>query len=162
MKKNTIALSEIKLVGITCQTSNINEADLLGRKIPDIINKYFSDPLFNQNINFEQSSELYSVYTNYESDYSGNYTYFFGRKVLSFDGIPEQFETLKIPTQNYIKFTTESGVMPNIVIEAWQKIWAMTSDDLGSERAYIADFEIYDERASDNQNAIVDIYIGIK
>lgn len=34
---------------------------------------------------------------------------------------------------------------------------------LGGERAYIADFEIYDERSSDPpHNAIFDIYIGIK
>lgn len=33
---------------------------------------------------------------------------------------------------------------------------------LGGARAYIADFEIYDESSSDPHSAIVDIYIGIK
>ena len=52
--------------------------------------------------------------------------------------------------------------MPGIVVEAWQKIWQMSDSELGGVRSYIADFEIYDERAFDPQNAVVDIYIGIK
>jgi predicted transcriptional regulator YdeE len=31
----------------------------------------------------------------------------------------------------------------------------------GGKRAYIADFEVYDERSRDPDNTIVDIYIGI-
>ncbi len=52
--------------------------------------------------------------------------------------------------------------MPKVVIDMWQKIWNMNTAMLEGERAYIADFEIYDERSSDLNNAIVDIYIGIK
>lgn len=35
-------------------------------------------------------------------------------------------------------------------------------EQLGGERSYIADFEVYDERASDHLNVVLDIYIGIK
>ena len=52
--------------------------------------------------------------------------------------------------------------MPDVVINAWQKIWKMTSEDFGGNRAYISDFEVYDQRASDSANASLDIYIGIK
>ncbi len=51
--------------------------------------------------------------------------------------------------------------MPEICIKSWQKIWTMTSGDLGGERAYIADFEVYDKRARDPQSVLFDIYIGI-
>lgn len=44
----------------------------------------------------------------------------------------------------------------------WQQIWKMTSDEFEGERAYIADFEVYDERAIDPTNTSLDIYIGIK
>lgn len=50
--------------------------------------------------------------------------------------------------------------MPDIVIQAWQAIWKMTPEDLGGKRTYRADFEIYDQRAQDPQNSVVDIYIG--
>jgi predicted transcriptional regulator YdeE len=52
--------------------------------------------------------------------------------------------------------------MPEVVIDAWQKIWKMTSDDFDGDRAYIADFEVYDQRASNPDNASLDIYIGLK
>ncbi|BBJ31369.1 hypothetical protein RAS_04780 [Rickettsia asiatica] len=52
--------------------------------------------------------------------------------------------------------------MPKVVMDIWQKIWKMDAAMLEGERAYIADFEIYDERSSDLHNAVVDIYIGIK
>jgi predicted transcriptional regulator YdeE len=44
----------------------------------------------------------------------------------------------------------------------FQQIWKMSANDFGGERTYIADFEIYDQRASDPTNVILDIYIGIK
>lgn len=34
--------------------------------------------------------------------------------------------------------------------------------ELGGKRAYIADFEVYDERSHDPENAIMDVYIGVK
>jgi predicted transcriptional regulator YdeE len=37
----------------------------------------------------------------------------------------------------------------------------MDSVDFGGRRKYIADFEVYDDRAVDPENAAVDIYIGI-
>jgi predicted transcriptional regulator YdeE len=43
----------------------------------------------------------------------------------------------------------------------WQEIWKMTPEDFGGKRSYVADFEIYDERALDHQNVTLDIYIGI-
>jgi predicted transcriptional regulator YdeE len=52
--------------------------------------------------------------------------------------------------------------MPMVLINAWQGIWRMPPESLGGERRYHTDFEVYDERASDPQNTILDIYVGIK
>jgi len=57
--------------------------------------------------------------------------------------------------------TNEPGKMPDVVISAWQKIWAMKESDFGGKRKYISDFEIYDQRASNPNHAVIDIYIGI-
>ncbi len=51
--------------------------------------------------------------------------------------------------------------MPQVVREAWFKIWQMHENDFGGKRRYLADFEVYDERASDHQNVVLDIFIGI-
>jgi predicted transcriptional regulator YdeE len=34
--------------------------------------------------------------------------------------------------------------------------------ELGGDRRYATDFEIYDQRAQDPNNTILDIYIGLK
>lgn len=52
--------------------------------------------------------------------------------------------------------------MSDIVIASWQKIWQMKESDFGGKRSYIADFEVYDQRARDPKNTVIDIYIGIK
>jgi predicted transcriptional regulator YdeE len=38
----------------------------------------------------------------------------------------------------------------------------MTPAEFGNERSYIADFEVYDERALDHQNVVLDIYVGLR
>jgi predicted transcriptional regulator YdeE len=42
------------------------------------------------------------------------------------------------------------------------KINSLPQTAVGSNRNYKADFEIYDERASDPQNLQMDVYVGIK
>ena len=68
---------------------------------------------------------------------------------------------MSIPAQTYVKFTSPPGQMPAAVIGMWQKIWKMSAAELGGKRAFVADFEVYDERSMDPNNATVDIYIGI-
>jgi predicted transcriptional regulator YdeE len=58
-------------------------------------------------------------------------------------------------------FTTAQGPLPRVVPDAWQNLWKL-EDEGKLKRAYKADFEIYDHRAQDPQNAQVDIYIGLK
>ena len=38
----------------------------------------------------------------------------------------------------------------------------MSSDDLGGKRTYSTDFEVYDKRAKDYSNTILDVYIAIQ
>lgn len=51
--------------------------------------------------------------------------------------------------------------MPDVIANAWEKFWAMPAKQLGGDRSYKTDFEIYDERASDHQNIVLDLYIAI-
>jgi predicted transcriptional regulator YdeE len=162
MQKTMAKLPEIKLVGITARTNLASEMNLATAKIGATVQKYFHGCCPKKIQNRKNPNVTYCVYTDYESDFTGDYTYFIGEEVDSFDGLPEGFETLVMPIQNYAKFTTDSGPMPAVCISAWQKIWTMTSAEFGNERAYIADFEVYDERALDHQNVVLDIYIGLR
>ena len=51
--------------------------------------------------------------------------------------------------------------MPDIVIKAWQDIWAMSETDFEGKRKYIADFEIDDNQSQNPDKIALDIYIGV-
>lgn len=162
--KKMVQLQEIRLVGISCRTNNdhIFESDPSTNKIAATVQKYFHEVLAKKILRRKKPGTTYCAYTDYESDFTGDYTFFIGEEVESFENVPAELGTLSIAAQNYAKFTNEPGPMPGVCIDMWQRIWAMSSADLGGERGYVTDFEVYDERASDHQKVILDIYIGLK
>ena len=142
-------MQEMKLVGTTQRASNQDQSGIVSG-----IETF--DALKAQIKNAVNPGRVFAVYTEYESDFNGEYSYFFGEEVSSFDEIPSGLAKLVIPEQQYMKFTCGPGNRTQIVSEMWQKIWKEQDG-----RSYIADFEIYDDRAQDPENAIVDIYVGV-
>lgn len=162
MKQTRLELPEIKLIGISVCTSYNQELDKMQGHIFPCVQRYFHGALFEKIPHRKKPGTTFCVYTDYESDYLGAYTYFIGEEASSFNHLPEDFQQMIIPSQNYAKFTTNPAPMPDVIVNAWKEIWDMTPDDLGGSRAYRTDFEIYDERAADHQKIVLDIYIGIK
>lgn len=163
MKSIEVVLGELILVGTFVRTNNINEMNPETAKISKHFYSYFSSKVAE---NFKDRcfpNVTYSIYTEYESDENGEYTHFIGEIVKTAENQNlSQFKILTIPASKYIKFTTHTGKLPDIVIEAWQYIWKTKSQALGGVRAYIADFEVYDDRSCNPESAEVDLYIGIK
>lgn len=163
MQRESISKPEIKLVGISVRTSYAQEMDKMKGNIFPCVQKYFHGALFEKIPNRKKPGTTFCVYTNYETDYRGAYTYFVGEEVSSFDySLPEGFQKLVIPSQQYVKFTTNPAPLPDVIVNAWKKISGMSSKELGGERCYKTDFEIYDERAADHQNIVLDLYVGIE
>jgi predicted transcriptional regulator YdeE len=162
MKNELINKSEINLVGLTARTNNKNEMNPEKSKIAALAGRFWGQNVASQIENRKNPGVTYAVYTEYESNEYGEYTYFIGEEVNSFDNVPTDFKKLTIPAAKNQKFTTQPGQMPDVVINAWQQIWKMSAKDFGGDRAYIADFELYDERAMDPANTSLDIYVGIK
>ena len=170
MKHATEKKDIIKLVGLSARTNNMNEMNPLTGKIGPLVQRFFLNALGKQIANLKKPGTTYSVYTEYESDHTGEYTYFIGEEVSEFSGNLQikgasdkvDFKTLEIPKQTYTKFTTEPGPLPQSIIAAWQKIWFMNDDQIGGKRNYIADFEVFDERAQNPMNATLDIYVGVQ
>src|SRR5436190_20172845 len=161
MKKELTNKSEIKLIGLTARTNNKNEMISQVSRIGELADRFWSQNIASQIPNRKYQGVTLSVYTEYDSNEHGDYTYFIGKEVSSFEDIPTGLQQLTIPAAKYQKFTTPSGKMPEVVINAWQEIWRMLSEDIGGDRAYQADFEVYDHRAYDPANTTLDIYIGI-
>lgn len=162
MNKTITALPEVKLVGITARTSNIQEMNPETSKIGATMQKFFVSGMQAQIFGRKNPGTIFAVYTNYESNEHGQYTYFLGEEVNDFESIPQGFEKLTILPQTYVKFTSAPGKMPAVCIDMWQNIWKMNTVDLGGIRAYSADFEVYDQRSQNPEQAVLDIYIGIR
>ncbi len=159
MQKVIAALPQFTLIGISARTNNQAELTESGKIVPSL-QRYFGEKLFERIPSRKKPGTTFCVYTRYESDFTGDYTYFVGEEVNAWDVIPEGMETLVIPAQRYVKFTNGPGPMPAVVQEPWFKIWQMKDEDLGGTRRYLADFEIYDERSADSLRTVFDKYIG--
>lgn len=162
MQKTVTELPEIKLLGILCRTNNTAEMNISSAKIAPTIQKYFRQAVGEEIPNRKNPGTTYCVYTDYESDFTGDYTYFIGEEVKVGGDSMEGFSSIIIPAQNYAKFTSKPGIMPEVCIDMWQNIWKMKSGELGGKRAYLADFEVYDKRALDPSKTVLNIYVGVK
>lgn len=163
MQRASITRPEIKLVGICVRTSYGQELDKMKGNIFPCVQKYFHRALSEKIPNRKKPGTTFCAYTDYETDYTGAYTYFIGEEVSSLElPLPEGFQKLVIPSQQYVKFTTTPAPMPDVIVNAWKEIWDMPSRELGGKRCYKTDFEIYDERAADHQNIVLDVYIGVE
>jgi predicted transcriptional regulator YdeE len=165
MKTEAVKLREIKLVGISVRTKNQDEFNPETAKIGKTFGQFLSQNLGEKIQNRKNPGVLFSVYTNFESNEHGEYTYFLGEEVTHFDDLSilnNGLKSLTISAAKYQKFTTESGQLPGVVVNAWMEIWKMSPKDFIGERAYQADFEIYDHRAMNPLDAVVDIYIGVR
>jgi len=126
--------------------------------IPKQWEKFYTDQLINK-IPSKKNTTILALYTNYESDKNGSYSFAIGSEVSNVEQIPDGMISYSIEPSEYIVFTTRTGPVQEVVVEAWQHIleWSKTN-----KRAFTTDFELYDERSIDPNNSQVDIYISIK
>lgn len=136
--------------GIKTRTNNKNEQNLNTAKIAKLWQNFYSHEIIKQ-ISNNKNTQVYGVYSSYESDVNSNYDVLVGVEVLKEN---ENFENILIEKGNFLLFQ-KSGNMPQAAIECWQEIWDyfQTSQE---QRAYKVDFEKY----IDENN--IQIYISIK
>jgi predicted transcriptional regulator YdeE len=148
------------VVGISGRTSNAKEMTGEGI-IGTFWARLFQEKMLSQ-IRDKADGNVVAVYTDYASDHNGEYIYILGAKVKSPDNVPPGMVAKTIPAGKYAVFTTEQGPAYQVVPRAWQKINSVPKAAVGGDRVYRADYEIYDERARDPQNSVVDVYVGIR
>ncbi|MGC2420662.1 MAG: GyrI-like domain-containing protein [Candidatus Acidiferrales bacterium] len=148
------------VVGIAARTTNAKEMAGKG-VIAQQWDRFMKEGLLSK-IPHKLDSEVLAVYTDYESDANGAYTFLIGARVSPADDVPAGMVAKKVPAGRYAVFTSERGFVGKVVPETWSRIWAKPKSAPGGDRAYRADFEVYGQRAADPQNAQVDIYVGIR
>ena len=147
------------VAGFLVRTNNADEA--AGKsKIGPLWQRFLHQNLA-ATIPSRTDAALTVVYSHYASDERGDYDYLLGARVRSIDNLPAGMTWRRIEPGDYAVILTDKGQMPGVLQTAWARIWKMTSTDLGSKRAFITDYEVYDQRSADPHNAQIEIRIGL-
>lgn len=143
-------VKEKTIFGLSARTNNQNEMNPIGGKIAPLVNRF--DELVQ--VNYRAGARVYSIYYDYESDASGDYSILVGAD--SVESSVVELQEVTIQEGNYLVFSAQ-GQVPHIVIETWVKIWSyFASEDCAHTRAYLTDFEFYKSQHE------IEIHIGVK
>ncbi|WP_372761806.1 GyrI-like domain-containing protein [Pseudoalteromonas sp.] len=138
------------LTGIKIRTSNADEMNSGTAQITELWEKFSHK----HGQKLTTNSKVYGVYTNYESDVSGEFDVIACCDDLSL----ADKHSVKVTTVagSYLVFKGE-GEMPDAVIDLWGEIWQyFSSDECRYTRTYSSDYEYY---KSSNQ---IEIAIAVK
>jgi len=147
--------------GIDVRTTNAAEMELATARIPALWERFTYESLPGHIPGQTNPGVVLGLYSDFDSDADGAYTLMAGCEVSPESNMPAGLGTKSVPPAKYAVFTSEKGEIPTIIFNAWQEIWAMTPEQLGGHRAYTGDFEVYDERAVNMNNAQIEIWISI-
>jgi predicted transcriptional regulator YdeE len=157
-----VDLKSFQVIGVAASTNNAKEGG------PDAIigkqwHSFMSQGLVNK-IPDRVDQSIVVVYTDYSNEAYGEYTFILGAKVKPLPNpvVPEGMVVKTVPAGRYAVFTSARGRSAKVVPEAWKQIWAYYQNPAHGQRAFQADFEVYEQNAADPNNAQVDIYIGLK
>jgi predicted transcriptional regulator YdeE len=160
MNPRAVLQEGFTVVGISVRTNN---AEQMTPEAP--IGKQWSR-LFKEGvlaaIPNKADANIVALYTDYASDKDGDYTYVLGARVTKVENLPAGMVAKTVPAGRYALFTSEKGPVQKIVVEMWQKVWATPKAALGGERSYKTDYEVYDQRAQNPADSIVDLYIAVR
>ncbi|WP_400075670.1 effector binding domain-containing protein [Winogradskyella sp. R77965] len=145
---------KIKVIGISVNTTNENEKSNQG--IGLLWQRFFVENVGTKITN-KLSEDIYSIYTNYETDYRGKYTSILGYKVSSLDNIPKGLIGFEIPKGTYKKIVAQ-GNMPEALIKTWKDIW----NNETINRSYTTDFEIHSSKSQKDDDSEVEVFISVK
>ena len=101
------------------------------------------------------------VNSGYESDQNGEYDYTIGVRVSEAAQIPDGFVMRLISPGMYSVIPSEMGSPAVVVPGVWRRIWTMSPQELGGNRAFQTDFEVYFP-ANDPQRIQIEVHIGLR
>lgn len=151
MNYEIVNLEEKKVAGLTARTSNsdVNMPVVIG----GLWSNFYQNGVYSS-INNKISGKALGIYSDYESDYMGEYDITVACEVLDFTALADGVSTKIIPAGKYAKFIIK-GHMQKAVAEFWEKLW-----DIDLDRKYEFDYEEYQD--SNIDDAEIHIYISLK
>lgn len=151
MNYEIVRLDHKKIIGQKIRTINEHGQGL--QSIGDAWRQFYETGVAFQ-IKNRLNDKIIGLYTDYEKDYTAEYTFLCGCEVKKEES--SEFEVKNILPGKYAKFSVKGDVM-TCVGPVWEYIW---QSDL--KRTYISDFEEYHNDRDKNGHQTIDIFIGIK
>lgn len=147
------------VVGVTVRTSNAREAGGDG-EIPKLWTRVMQEGLLND-IPDRADQNIVVVYSGYGGDDKSDYDYTIGVRVKSADKVPDGDVAKTIAAGRYAVVRSEQGPPQQVVPAVWAHIWQLKPEELGGQRAFMTDYEVYppDMTADSTQ---IDVYVGLK
>ena len=143
-------------VGLSTRTSNADEMAGKGR-IGAVWERFYAENLLQKIPNQTEPGVVLALYTEYEEDANAPYSFAVGVKVSDVADLPTGLTAYSVAAAKYAVFMSAQGSIPGIVIDVWKSIWSSQI-----KRAYRSDFEIYDGRSRDRDNAQIDVWVSVK
>lgn len=144
-----------KIIGISTRTTNKDNQSQ--EDLGKLWGQFFAENVIAKIPN-KVSNNIITIYTDYKSDYTDEYTTIIGIPVSTLDEIPDKLIGREFQSDDFRKFIAK-GKMPNAVMNAWLDIW---KKDKQLNRKYSYDFEVYGEKSQNGENSEVEIYLSTK
>ena len=160
MNPKAVQQEGFTVMGISVRTSNAEQmtpAAPIGKQWERLFKEGVLGAIPNK-----ADAHIVAVYSDYASDKDGEYNYLLGARVTKVDSVPAGMTVKNVPAGRYAVFTSERGPVQKVVVEMWQRVWATPKSALGGDRAFKSDYEIYDQRAQNPADAVVDLYVAVR
>ena len=144
-----------KLIGISVRTTNQNNQ--VQEDLGKLWGQFFSENIY-EKIPNRISNEILAIYTDYQSNYTEDYTTIIGVLVSTLNEIPDEMIGREFQPENFKKFVAK-GEMPKAVVDTWTEIW---QQDENLNRKYSYDFELYGENCQKAADSEVEIFVAVK
>jgi predicted transcriptional regulator YdeE len=152
---------EFTIYGFTTRTNNKFEFEKRqDGHIAKLWNQFFQENITAQ-IPEQDGHEIIAVYSNYETDYRGDYDYTIGIKSRSTADVTG-LQKLIVQAGKYLTLQSDRGPIYSVVPTLWTKVWDMNDKEIGGPRAYSTDYEVYGDEAKDPNNSVVFLKLGYK
>ena len=148
-----VTVEPFYIIGLSVKTTNAEGKG--AQDIASLWQKFMYENIL-EKIPNKVDPTIYSIYTDYEGDYTQPYLTLLGCKVKSLDEVPEGLTAKSFDGGSYIKMTAKGDMSQGLVINQWTKIWNMDLD-----RAYTADFEVFGQKAQNPADAEIDFFIAV-
>jgi predicted transcriptional regulator YdeE len=127
MEPRIMEQQEFSVIGIQVRTSNAKEVTG-GGAIPKQWARFFSEGITDKIPN-KVDSTIYAVYTNYASDYNGEYDFIIGMKVSSVSDVPRGMVAKTVPRGKYAVVRAKWGQLRKLSRRRGNRstVWTLTN-----------------------------------